>query len=388
VSPTIGILCPGDPAAPATWSGIPSQIVDGLEEHGLEVRSINVDAPRAVMRCGSLIAGGAMGISIARTGVRPTPSRLRGIGSLSPTVAAMRSVVARRRLSEYGPLDGVIQIGTGYSVTTKAPVITFEDVTVVQAREAGTSWRTMPGRAVAARVARQGKAYERAQACCATTRWAASSIISDYGVPAEKVHVVGIGRNVEPGAEAVRRDWSSPRFLFVGREWERKNGPRVLAAFARLHADVPEARLELVGGHPPLRADGVVAHGLLDLDNDAERRHLAKLYAGATCFVMPSLHEPSAQAYVEASAWGIPSIVTANGGSDELVRDGGLVVDPLDLDGLLQTMRTLCDPVTAARLGGLAQQRSHLFTSRALAGRLLRALDLSSISSDGLPAFL
>jgi glycosyltransferase involved in cell wall biosynthesis len=246
----------------------------------------------------------------------------------------------------------------------------------------------MSGRAVASRVARQHNAYERAQACCATTRWAASSIISDYGIPEEKVHVVGIGRNVEPGHEVARRDWSPPRFLFVGREWERKNGPRLLAAFARLRADAPDARLDVVGGHPPLRADGVVTHGVLALDNDADRRRLAELYAGATCFVMPSLHEPSAQAYVEASAWGLPSIVTANGGSTELVRDGGMVVDPLDDEGLLQTMRALCDPATAARLGGLAQRRSSLFTSGALAGRLLRALDLPSIPSDALPVFI
>jgi Glycosyl transferases group 1 len=388
VSPTIGVLCPGDPTAPATWSGIPSQIVHGLQEHGVDVRAINVDAPGPVMRWGSLIAGGAMVVSITRAGVSPTPSRFRGIGSLSPAVAGMRSVIARRRLTESGPLDGLIQVGTGYSVTTKAPVVTLEDMTVIQARDVGSAWRMMSGRAVASRVGRQHNAYERAQACCATTRWAASSIISDYGIPAEKVHVVGIGRNVEPGHEVVRRDWSPPRFLFVGREWERKNGPRLLAAFARLRADAPDARLDVVGGHPPLRADGVVTHGVLALDDDAERRRLAELYAGATCFVMPSLHEPSAQAYVEASAWGLPSIVTANGGSTELVRDGGMVVDPLDDEGLLQTMRALCDPATAARLGGLAQRRSSLFTSGALAGRLLRALDLPSIPSDALPVFI
>jgi glycosyltransferase involved in cell wall biosynthesis len=268
-------------------------------------------------------------------------------------------------------------------------VVTLEDMTIVQARKAGnTIWSAMPARAVAARVARQRDAYERARACCVTTHWAADSIVSDYGIPAEKVHVVGIGRNIEPGGAAVERDWSLPRFLFVGAEWERKNGPRVLAAFARLRADVPDARLDVVGAHPPLQADGVVAHGLLRLDEEADRSRLAELFASATCFVMPSLHEPSAQAYVEASAYGVPSIATSNGGSAELVRDGGIIVDPLDDDGLLETMRALCDPATAARLGRLAQRRSSLFTSRALTGRLLRALDLPSLRTADLPAFV
>jgi Glycosyl transferases group 1 len=389
MGPTIGLLFPGEPTASPTWSGTPSGIARGLEQLGLEVCGINVDAPRPISQAMSLILGGTMVPAIVRAGMRPTPRELRRIGSMSPVLAAMLSAVARRRLDGSSSLDGLIQIGTGYSVTTTVPVVTFEDMTVVQAREAGyAAWRAMPARAFAARVARQRDAYERARACCVTTHWAAGSIVSDYGIPPEKVHVVGVGRNFEPGGAAIARDWSPPRLLFVGREWERKNGPRVLAAFARLRAEVPDARLDVVGAHPPLRADGVVGHGLLRLDDASDRARLAELFAGATCFVMPSLHEPSALAYVEAAASGLPSIATSKGGSAELVGDGGIIVDPLDDDGLLEAMRDLCDPATAARLGGLAQRRAPLFTSRLMAGRILRALHLPSIQAEELPAFI
>jgi glycosyltransferase involved in cell wall biosynthesis len=269
------------------------------------------------------------------------------------------------------------------------PIVTLTDMTVVQALEARyAAWRSMSARAASLRVARQRDTFQRARACCATTRWAAQSIVSDYGIPPEKVHVVGIGRNFEPEAVTVQRDWSLPRFLFVGREWERKNGPRVLLAFARLRVEVPDARLDIVGAHPSLRADGVVGHGLLRLDKELDRRRLNELFASATCFVMPSLHEPAGQAYVEASAWGIPSIATSHGGSAELVRDGGMVVDPLDDNGLLETMRAMCDPVMVARLGEIAQRRSSLFTTQAMTGRLLRALDLPAAEAKGLPAFI
>lgn len=309
---------------------------------------------------------------------------------MSPAVAQMRSTVARRRLSETARLDGLIQLGTGYSVVTTTPLITFEDMTVIQAREAGyPAWQAMSARAITSRVSRQRSAYQRARACCAATHWTAESIISDYGVAPEKVHVVGIGRNFEPAGGRSDRDWTRPRFLFVGREWERKNGPRVLAAFARLRAQVPEARLDIVGAHPPLRGtDGVVGHGLLRLDEVAHRTLISGLFAQATCFVMPSLHEPAGQAYVEAAAWGVPSIATANGGASELVGDGGIVVDPDDQEGLLRAMRDLCDPATAARLGGLAERRAALFTTRMLVGRLLRALSLPAIPTDELPAFV
>ena len=385
---TIGVMFPGDPTARGRWSGTSSGVVGGLQELGIEVHAVTVDASPQMSRWLSLAAGGLMVTSIARAGLPLAPRELRRVGLITPAVAAMRSMLAQRRLRESVPLDGLIQIGTGYSVTTSLPLVTFEDMTTVQACDAEyAEWRAMPRRAVAARVTRQRKAYRRARGCCVCTHWAAESVVSDYAIPPEKVHVVGVGRNFEPPG-AVTRDWSTPRFLFVGRDWSRKNGERVLAAFSRLRTEVPDARLDVVGAHPPLHADGLVGHGVLQLTDSAHRARLASLFANATCFVMPSLHEPAGLAYVEAAAWGIPSIATSNGGGSELVGAGGIVVDPRNDDQLLAAMRELCDPTEAERLGRIAEQRSQLFTSRTMAGRLLRALDLPSVAVEQLPAFL
>ena len=385
----IGVMFPGDPTAPGTWSGTPSGIIRGLEELGVEVHGINVDAPRQVSRWFSFFAGGVMIGSIARARLPLTPREVRRVGLVTPVVAAMRSAIAQRRLAASVHLDGLIQIGAGFSVKTDVPLVTFEDMTSVQALAAGyAEWRAMPDRAVAARVSRQRSVYQRARACCAASHWAADSITADYGVPAEKVHVVGVGRNYAPAGTEVKRSWSPPRLLFVGRDWNRKNGARVVRAFERLRVDTPDARLDLVGDHPPLDGDGIVGHGVLRLGATGDRSLLLELFARATCFVMPSLTEPAGLAYVEASAYGLPSVVTSEGGGRELVGDGGIVVDPLDEDGLLEALRTLCKPETAARLGQIAQARSRLFTSQAMAGRLLRALNLPSIETDTLPAFL
>ena len=93
-----------------------------------------------------------------------------------------------------------------------------------------------------------------AVACCLTTRWAADSVVADYGIDRDKVHVVGVGRNHSPAP--AERDWNSPRFLFVGRDWEGKNGRGLLRAFARVKAQIPDAGLDIVGNHPPLDAEG------------------------------------------------------------------------------------------------------------------------------------
>ena len=83
---------------------------------------------------------------------------------------------------------------------------------------------------------------------------------------------------------------------------------------------------------------------------------------------MPSYSEARRIAYVEAAAAGLPSIGTMAGGSDYLIGDGGLVVDPRDDDALLDAMRRLADPAVAARKGAAARRRSERFTWEAVAG--------------------
>jgi hypothetical protein len=368
----IGIAFPGDPRHKATWSGIPSGLIGGLEAAGIEAVPVRVEPPAALLALGA----NAIAATYLRPGrdVKAAVQQARAAARASAGIARLNSWAAPRALRRAGPLDGVVQIGTGYTLASEVPTVTYEDMTVPQTRtHPYTGWGLLTRRSFASRMARQRRAYEQAVACCVTSPWAAESVLDDYGIPAEKVHVVGIGCNhVAPVA---RRDWSKPRFLFVGLDWERKNGRGLLRAFGRLREQLPAARLDLVGGHPPLAQDGVRGHGILRLDLPAEHDRLERLFAEATCFVMPSHSEASAIAYVEAAAAGLPSIGTSAGGSGYLIGDGGLIVDPRDDEALFTAMRRLADGQTAERMGAAARQRSQLFTWSAVARRLMLALD-------------
>jgi glycosyltransferase involved in cell wall biosynthesis len=184
------------------------------------------------------------------------------------------------------------------------------------------------------------------------------------------------------------RDWSRPRFLFVGLDWERKNGPALLAAFAALRERVPDAHLDVVGGHPRLEADGVTGHGRLDLADPDDRARMRALYESATVFVMPSLHEPLGLSHIEAAAAGIPSIGTTNGGARTFIADGGRLVDPADRGALLSAMIELSDGALARRLGERALARAALFTWEKVAERLIRALAPPDVDLSGLAEFL
>ena len=139
---------------------------------------------------------------------------------------------------------------------------------------------------------------------------------------------------------------------------------------------MPSAELHVVGNHPDLASGGIVGYGVLDERNPKASRRLESLFQRATCFVMPSHHEPAGIVYAEAAATGVPSIGTTSGGAGDVIGDGGLVVDPGDDSALLQAMLMIADPVTAKRLGEAALARSQILTWRTVAERLLRAFAL------------
>ena len=368
----IGVAFPGDPGKRSTWSGTPSGVMRGLAEIGVEPVAIQAE-PSPMVRAATL---NAVTLAYLRPGrdLKAVALRGRAAAWASPAMAAVNSWASPKRLRQAGHLDGIVQIGTGYTLDTDVPIATFEDMTIAQTRgHAYAGWSDISERAFEARLDRQRRIYQQAVACCLTSRWAAESVIADYGISPAKVHVVGVGRNHT--APETDRDWSSPRFLFVGMDWPRKNGDAVVRAFARLRESLPDARLDLVGGHPAIDAPGVTGHGILRMDDPDQHAELERLFAEATCFVMPSLSEASAIAYVEAGAAGLPSIGTTSGGSDYLIGEGGVVVDPHDPEALLAAMRRLADPATAQRMGAAAKLRSRMFTWPEVARRLVRAIE-------------
>jgi glycosyltransferase involved in cell wall biosynthesis len=374
----VALVFPGDSTSPATRSGAPHGLACGLAAHGVDVVHVRAEPGPAVRLLGESLLTATQLPRTALAGSGNVLRRSRAAARYRPELGWLRSRSAERRLNGAHDIDAVLQVGAGLRVPDALPTVVYDDMTVVQAvRHGFAEWGSLSRRAVQARIDVQRAVYEQAVACCVEGRWAAESLISDYGIPAEKVHVVGVGRNRELSAPP-ERDWERPRFLFVGRDWERKNGARVLRAFARLRREIPEATLDLVGGHPPVDDAGVTGHGPLSLDEPTESERLDRLFAQATCFVMPSLFEPFGVVFAEASAAGIPSIGTIVGGCRDLLEGCGRVVDPTDEDALLAAMIELSEPAVAERAGRLALERAEGFTWPEVGRRVVRVLSDAS----------
>jgi hypothetical protein len=349
----IALVSHVDSTDPGAWSGSPAGLQAGMAEHGVELIPVRASL-RGVGRITAQLKLGAAEVAA------------------NDAIAVATGLAASAALRRRDDLDGVVRIGSGFELATRLPIVTFDDMTVAQAiDQAGSEYGALSAAARRRWIARQARALRSARACCFASRWAARSATADYAVAAAKTQVVGIGCGFP--RLAVERDWSTPRFLFVGFDWKRKRGDDVVRSFTALRSAHPTATLDLVGGHPPIDVPGVTGHGPLSLASTAERTRLLDLFRGSTCFVMPSRFEPYGIAYLEAGTAGIPSIGTTVGGAADPIGPGGILVDPLRPEALTEAMAKLANPDKASRLGRLAADHAAEFSWPAVAARVLAA---------------
>ena len=186
---------------------------------------------------------------------------------------------------------------------------------------------------LAKRVARELTILEGAAGVIATSEWMRRGLTAE-GLPAERVHVIDLGATAVPPADdelgaAIERRASGDRrrLLFVGRDFPRKAGDLVVAAFARVRARHPEVTLTVVGPqHWPL--DGAVPDGIEFLGS-LGRDQVSALYATHDLFVMPSRFEAFGIVFVEAQSAGLPCVARDRCAMPELVIEG--------VSGTLQT---------------------------------------------------
>ncbi len=104
---------------------------------------------------------------------------------------------------------------------------------------------------------------------------------------------------------------------------------------------------------------------------DEELRHL---YSGALALVLPSQSEGFGLPAVEAAACGTPAVATTESPLPELLAEGGVFVEPGDVEALTDALaRMLCDE-TRRKMGEMARERVSRLTWSGAARATLDAL--------------
>ncbi|MFQ5742211.1 MAG: glycosyltransferase [Acidobacteriota bacterium] len=190
---------------------------------------------------------------------------------------------------------------------------------------------------------------------------------------ADKCSVVPLGtdlerwsRHTEVGVAAIRKRWSGPLVLFVGRLRHYKGLPYLIDAMQQVPATL------IVVGTGPMRgalvrqAEASPATEKIHFLGHISDASLADTYAAAAVLVLPSSERSEAFGTVllEAMASGTPVISTElSTGTSFVNRDGetGFVVPPRNSDALARAISKLVtDPQLQQEMGVRAQSRARL----------------------------
>jgi len=242
----------------------------------------------------------------------------------------------------------------------------------------------------------------RCRLVVAVSRFTRDRIRERFRIP--EGHILVLPNGVDPGRFRRRDDLDDLRrrygvagkkvILTLARIIERKGHDRVIEAMPRVLRAAPNAVYLIAGSGSKTveerlreRAEALGIADRVRFIGYVPEPELSRHYSLADIYVMPSREiaergdtEGFGITFLEANACEVPVIGGRSGGVEDAIEDGvtGLLVDPLDVDGLAEAIiRLLTDPEEAARMGKRGRARvEREFSWREITRRLAIALGL------------
>lgn len=184
-------------------------------------------------------------------------------------------------------------------------------------------------------------------------------ILERFDVPADRFQVVyhGINPTYRPQDPAEARQLvgekfgvRSPYILFVGKLVAQKNIGRLLEAYDQFRRRGNEdVKLVLAGRtYAGLNSEFESTLARLKLGDEVvqlghvNNYDLPPLYSGALMFAFPTRYEGFGIPILEAMSCGVPVLTSTTSCVPEIAGDGALLVDPYDVDQIVDGMQRIC----------------------------------------------
>lgn len=340
----IGLVTPWDVEDPRSWSGVVRPMVHHLrKEADVDVVPCGQEKPAPVDRLAAGLMGRAAGMPYL-TGHAVATARRHG-----------RALTRRLAYTDHDVVLGIAASAPLAYTRTDQPLVQVTDATFGAITDYYPLFTGLP-----AAVRYQGEIIERrsakrTRAWVVASHWVASSLVDDYGVEVQRIHVAPFGPALEDIPQ--RSEFAGTvRALLVTSNWERKGGPMALEAMARARAAGTEVRLTVVGDHPAL-PDHVTGLGRVS------PARMAELYARHDVLLELAAANAGGVTLTDAAHAGLPAIATRTGGVPDIVRDGvsGWLVPP-GPQGVLEAahlLSRLAQPETLPALACGARQHAH-----------------------------
>ena len=331
--PTRALALLGNAADINAWSNIPYYLFQAAEPKGVLTHALDLVDPsyfrhRAVWNALSLLRGERPGFyQYSRVNIRRMWERIP---------APLREGEILSHFQVFPPLDLALESGARHSF--------YCDATLRQLSPGGPNETFGGRRTYADALAREKDLYQAARFFISMARETSRVAMAEYGVPAEKVHTVRPGANLDEAT--VRRyiqqrgtSWreihpefeaSKPATLgFIGRGWQRKGLMRIVGAAQILKARGKHVRVSIIGDCPEhlIGLPLIEYHGRISKATDLCR--FLEIMDTFAMGCLPSYSEPLGIGTLECLRMGIPVMGTRVGGIPDCVPpDGGFLVDP------------------------------------------------------------
>jgi len=199
------------------------------------------------------------------------------------------------------------------------------------------------------------QALSRAAAIFTVSEAAREDLVRSAGAPRERVFVTPNG--VDPRLFELRPSQGprAPYLLAVGTFEPRKNLPSLLEAFRLLRREGRDLQLVVVGRQAWMQLlplGDLAPH--VRLTGAVPDEELHALYAAASCFVMPSLHEGFGLPLAEAMASGVPAVASDIPALREVGGETVRYADPRDPEGFAAAIRAALDDREGSQLRAAA----------------------------------
>ena len=209
------------------------------------------------------------------------------------------------------------------------------------------------------------------------SEWLRNDLIENTGLPAEKVHHVGGGCSID----VTKIDSSKKqgnRFLFVGINWNRKNGALIVESFLKMAAQRTDIAPKLYIAGPTHKPDCIPETDNIIFLGRLTHDELVQYYNLCDYYVMPSIFEAYGLVFVEALCFGLPCIGNNICAMPEFIQDGqnGLLIYQNDVNELATAMeKMLIDGPAMARY--VQKNRDHYidkYSWDSVADRIMQVL--------------
>ncbi len=251
--------------------------------------------------------------------------------------------------------DAVLQISATFSFnqdeTKPVPHYLFTDYTMQLAIKHNP--RLLDRKNMSLWLREEEKLYNKVAAIFIPARYIIECLQKNYNVLPSKCEVIGYGSKFPVQHKADENN--SKRILFVGKDFDRKGGNDLLAAFAVVRQKIPDAELIIVG--PPINPAANV-EGVSYLGHVNNQIALQSIYLKCSIFAMPSHHEPFGLVFLEAMASGLVCIGSSIDAMPEIMSDSGFTVEKGNVKDLADLiLKLLLNPLLRKELAKLNQEK-------------------------------